>query len=123
MSLSWQQPTVSSITERLTAIGSKPQMFIGTIDADSMFTFLWAYRSGIHTALPPGSQEYHERIIAEVAAERGYTNRLPFHEDLRSHHLSESEIIKTMIEVEIESWRRMERAITKDGGCNSEKTV
>lgn len=109
----WKEPKISSIVETLQQVSIRPGMYIGEVNLNAMYSFLGTYRSGIYEAMTSLGRHKHEELMQQIIYDRGLPEIRSFHTILLERGTPESEVIKTMIEVEIQTWIRFENDLEK----------
>ncbi len=111
----WEEPKISSIVEALQQISFRPGMYVGEVTPVAIYTFLGTYRSGIYQAMTPIAIGKFENVMEQVIHDLGLPELRSFYTILLERGQLESEVIKTMFEVEIQTWTRFEADIGKIG--------
>jgi hypothetical protein len=103
----WTEPKISSIVEVLQQALIRPGMHVGEVTPTAIYAFLGAYRIGIYLAMTLIARRQHEKLMEQVIHDLGLPELRSFHTILLERGQSESEVIKTMFEVEIiQTWIR-----------------
>ncbi len=115
MSSPWKEPEISSIVSMLQAASIRPGMYVGEVTPDAIYCFLFSYQDGIYESMTTVSRRKHENLRLQVIRDQRLPEIRSFHTILLERGQSESEVIKTMFEVEIQTWIRFEKEIVTNG--------
>ena len=113
MATVWEEPEISSIVETLQRSSIRPGMHVGEVTPTAIYNFLGAYRRGVYEAMTPIAIRKFENVMEQVIHDLGLPELRSFHTILLERGQAESEVIKTMFEVEIQTWLRFEEELRK----------
>lgn len=95
---------IQNIIEVLESIRKYPTIYVGNVSPDSLLCLLNGFYLGLKTS--SNTHENYPNVMKEVLTKKGWNSPSPsFINQMREKNLSDEEVIKELLEIEIETWK------------------
>lgn len=105
---------IEEIIRFLNHVKQKPNMYVDKSDITSMESLIYGFNAGCHIMSDAINPLKHRDIIDQVKIDRGWHfSPVSVTVEMKKRGLSDEEIIQELLDIEIETWRRMEILLSK----------